>query len=101
MMAKNKVQFQKGYSLFEFLKDYGTEAQCENALFTWRFPNGFICPECSNKTCFRMKRRQLAEYCFRFNRHFDFKSMLVEFGHTVVASPPMPYRLLKLAEGHG
>ena len=33
----------------EFLKDYGTEAQCENALFTWRFPNGFVCPECANK----------------------------------------------------
>ncbi len=29
-MAKSKIQFQKGYSLFEFLKDYGTEAQCEN-----------------------------------------------------------------------
>ena len=41
-MAKSKIQFQKGYSLFEFLKDYGTEAQCENALFTWRFPNGFL-----------------------------------------------------------
>jgi hypothetical protein len=27
--------------------------------------------------------------------------MLVELGHAVVASPPMPYRLLKLAEGHG
>ena len=23
-MAKSKIQFQKGYSLFEFLKDYGT-----------------------------------------------------------------------------
>ena len=34
-MAKSKVQFQKGYSLFEFFRDYGTEAQCENALFTW------------------------------------------------------------------
>ncbi|MFQ2690431.1 transposase, partial [Aeromonas caviae] len=50
-MAKSKVQFQKGYSLFDFFKDYGTEAQCENALLAWRFPNGFICPECANKTC--------------------------------------------------
>ncbi|MCR3986102.1 hypothetical protein ACK3YB_19885, partial [Aeromonas caviae] len=41
-MAKSKVQFQKGYSLFDFFKDYGTEAQCENALLAWRFPNGFI-----------------------------------------------------------
>nr|WP_270668479.1 MULTISPECIES: hypothetical protein [unclassified Aeromonas] len=34
-MAKSKVQFQKGYSLFDFFKDYGTEAQCENALLAW------------------------------------------------------------------
>ncbi|WP_410198480.1 transposase [Aeromonas caviae] len=45
--------------------------------------------------------RHLAEYCFRFNHRFDLKSMFVELGHAVVASPPMPYRLLKLAEGHG
>jgi len=30
---KNKVQFQKGYSLAEFMRDYGTEEQCQNALF--------------------------------------------------------------------
>ncbi|MDX7870016.1 IS1595 family transposase, partial [Aeromonas caviae] len=35
------------------------------------------------------------------NHRFDLKSMLDEFWHAVVASPPMPYRLLKLAEGHG
>ena len=56
-MAKSKVQFQKGYSLFDFFKDYGTEAQCENALLAWRFPNGFICPECANKTCCRTQDR--------------------------------------------
>lgn len=65
-MAKSKIQFQKGYSLFEFLKDYGTEAQCENALFTWRFPNGFVCPECANKTCCRLRRRPRVWQC---NRH--------------------------------
>jgi hypothetical protein len=31
-MAKNKVQFQKGYSLFEFMQNYCTEEQCEQAL---------------------------------------------------------------------
>ena len=40
-MAKSKVQFQKGYSLFEFFKDYGTEAQCENALLAWPFSTRF------------------------------------------------------------
>ncbi|MGL5525827.1 MAG: IS1595 family transposase, partial [Aeromonas veronii] len=43
----------------------------------------------------------LAEYYFRFNHRFDLKNMLVELGRSVVASPPMPYRLLKLTEGHG
>ncbi|MDX7803158.1 IS1595 family transposase, partial [Aeromonas caviae] len=37
----------------------------------------------------------------RFNHRFDLKSMLVELGHSVVARPPMPYLLLKLAECHG
>ena len=62
-MAKSKVQFQKGYSLFDFFKDYGTEAQCENALLAWRFPNGFICPECANKTCCRLKSRPRVLQC--------------------------------------
>ena len=30
---KNWAQFQKGYSLIELQKDYGTEEQCEKALF--------------------------------------------------------------------
>ena len=34
-MAKNKIQFQKGYSLAAFIADYGTEAQCQQALFQW------------------------------------------------------------------
>lgn len=45
-MPRNKVQFQKGMSLSEFLEHYGTEAQCEAALFAWRWPQGFVCPEC-------------------------------------------------------
>jgi hypothetical protein len=33
---KNIVQFQKGYSLVEFMKDYGTEERCRKALFQYR-----------------------------------------------------------------
>ena len=47
-MSKNKVQFQKGMSLSNFLALYGTEVQCEQALFAWRWPNGFVCPECGH-----------------------------------------------------
>jgi len=47
-MAKNKVQFQEGLSIPKFLKTYGTEEQCKNALFRWRWSNGFICPGCGH-----------------------------------------------------
>ena len=45
-MAKNKIQFQRGMSLSEFLSRYGTEDQCNDVLFRLRWPNGFQCPEC-------------------------------------------------------
>lgn len=48
-MSRNKVQFQKGMSLSEFLERYGTETQCAQALFAWRWPQGFICPECGHE----------------------------------------------------
>ncbi len=83
-MAKSKIQFQKGYSLFEFLKDYGTEAQCENALFTWRFPNGFVCPECANKTCCRLRRRPRVWQC----NHCRHQMSLT--GNTIFANTKLP-----------
>ena len=33
----------------EFLKDYGTEAQCEQALEAVRWPTGFRCPRCAGE----------------------------------------------------
>lgn len=51
-MARNKVQFQKGVSLNEFINQYGTEEKCFNALYAWRWPEGFQCPNCNhNKSC--------------------------------------------------
>ena len=47
-MARNPVQFQKGISLNEFLSLYGTEEQCFDALYRWRWPNGFVCPNCGH-----------------------------------------------------
>ncbi len=38
----NRIQFQPGLSMPEFLKDYGTEAQCEQALETARWSEGFF-----------------------------------------------------------
>ena len=45
-MARNPIQFQTGLSLPAFLEQYGTEAQCQAALFQHRWPKGFVCPEC-------------------------------------------------------
>ena len=45
-MAMNRIQFQPGLSLSEFLKQFGAEAQCEAALEKERWPQGFRCPRC-------------------------------------------------------
>ncbi len=41
-----RVQFQRGLSLPEFLAAYGSEAQCAEAVFRWRWPRGFVFPGC-------------------------------------------------------
>ena len=66
-MARNKVQFQKGISLNEFLKHYGTEEQCFSALYAWRWPNGFICPNCGHDKCCRLNTNTLQQ-CNRCHR---------------------------------
>lgn len=45
-MAMNRVQFQRGLSMPEFLKQYGTEDGCAQAMFAARWPEGFRCPRC-------------------------------------------------------
>ena len=45
-MPINRIQFQPGLSLPEFLEQFGTEAQCEATLERTRWPNGFRCPRC-------------------------------------------------------
>jgi len=47
-MAMNRIQFQPGLSMPDFLKDYGTEAQCEQALEAVGWPEGFRCPRCDD-----------------------------------------------------
>jgi transposase-like protein len=58
-MCKNKVQFQAGYSLIELFKNYGTENQCVEALFKWRWPSGFRCPQCGSGRHSVVKTRKL------------------------------------------
>jgi transposase-like protein len=44
--------------------------------------------------------RYLAEFEYRFNRRYDLAAMIPRLSWAAVRTPPMPYRLLKLAEVH-
>jgi transposase-like protein len=58
-VARNSVQFQKGLSEAEFEQQYGTEAACREALFRWRWPEGFECPICGERRHSAIRSRQL------------------------------------------
>ncbi len=45
--------------------------------------------------------RYLAEFCYRFNRRFKLEDMIPRLGYVAVRTPPMPDRLLKIAEAWG
>lgn len=45
-MAQNFVQFQHGMSLPDFLRCFGTEDACAEAVLRARWPGGFVCPRC-------------------------------------------------------
>jgi transposase-like protein len=58
-VARNSVQFQKGLSEAEFERQYGTEEACREALFRWRWPEGFECPICGERRHSAIRSRQL------------------------------------------
>ena len=55
-MPMNRVQFQRGLSMPEFMDRYGTDAQCEAALATARWPDGFACPNCNGPASSSFRR---------------------------------------------
>jgi len=52
-------QFQRGLSFPEFLRQFGTEDQCIQEMFAFRWPKGFVCPECGGQEHCRLPRRGL------------------------------------------
>jgi len=50
IMAMNPIQFQPGLSMVEFVAHYGTEAMCRRALYRARWPRGFRCPACGDRS---------------------------------------------------
>ena len=47
-MSKNKIQFQIGLSIPEFIEDFGTEEQCVEYLEKLKWPNGYKCLDCES-----------------------------------------------------
>ena len=60
-MVKNVVQFQKGLSEAAFRSQYGTEEQCRAALFSWRWPQGFVCPKCGETHAVVLRTRPIQQ----------------------------------------
>jgi ribosomal protein L37AE/L43A len=58
-MGINKVQFQKGLSMAQFMERYGTEEKCHAAVVALRWPGGFVCPECGETRHCTFERKGL------------------------------------------
>ena len=68
-MSRIAIQFQKGLSLSEFQRLYGTEEQCEAALEKARWPDGFRCPRCGGHEHGLVYGRRLKRYQCRSCGH--------------------------------
>jgi len=63
-MPRNRVQFQVGLGLAQFLQRYGSEAPCQQALFHARWLHGLGCLSCGSS-----KFRHLATHRNTFQRN--------------------------------
>jgi len=80
-MAMNRIQFQPGLSLSEFLRDYGTKPQCEAALEKARWPRGFTCPVCQSPShCVVWHGRVKTFQCNRCHRQVTLTSGTIFHG---------------------
>ena len=86
-MPMNRVQFQKGLSLGEFMDRYGTEQGCEQELERQRWPQGFACPACNGGEYGNFRRGRLLYYQCCSCRH---QSSLLS--GTMLESTKLPLR---------
>ena len=61
------------------MDEHGTEEKCTQALFRWRWPNGFVCPRCEHTGHWRHQSRALLPhlndiYCY-FTYQGDWRTM--------------------------
>lgn len=84
-MAKNKIQFQRGMSLDQFLSQYGTDHQCRATLFRMRWPQGFKCPYCGYSKHCEIRSRNV----YQCNRCHSQVSVI---SNTIFAATKLPLR---------
>jgi hypothetical protein len=91
-MAMNRVQFQPGLSMPEFMALYGTDEQCEATVCASRWPDGFTCQRCgcSISSSFRRQGR-LYFQCSACRHHWSVIS------GTIFEATKLPLRLWFLA----
>jgi hypothetical protein len=75
-MAKIKSLFQEGISLNEFMSEYGTEAQCTEALFKMKWASGYRCKHCDHDSYSYISQdtQSLTEF---FKKHSDIENTKV------------------------
>jgi transposase-like protein len=66
-------------SLREFMARYGTVEQCERALFTWRWSQGFVCPRCAARQSCALRTRRLHQ-CYGCGRQTSITAATVFAG---------------------
>jgi transposase-like zinc ribbon protein len=102
-MPRNCVQHQKGLSDDAFEQRCPDEEACRKAWFAWRWPEGFKCPRCAGTAYCQIQGRQLLQ-CRRCRHQTSLIADTILQGDPRAScrrrndDPPVPYRLLKLAE---
>jgi transposase-like protein len=91
-MAMNRVQFQRGMPVHEFMDRYASEAQCAAALARLRWPSGFQCPRCGEGAHYRITHTGRSLYQCQACRH---QTSLT--AGTMMDSSKLPLRIWFLA----
>lgn len=91
-MAMNRVQFQAGLSMTQFMERYGSEDKCEATLMATRWPRGFECARCGGSTNSTFVRAGRRYWQCSACRH-----QCTLISGTIFASSKLPLRLWFLA----
>lgn len=59
---RNHIQLQKGLSLEEFQRRFGTEHKCIKVVENIRWPKGYECRHCGHKSYYKVRNKDLSVY---------------------------------------